>query len=71
MTVYGSVELRAPVPELLTLPETANLLRKSDSQLRWMIHVGTAPKSALVGGRRMFRRNDVEQFIEAAFEVAE
>lgn len=55
---------------LLTLPETAEILRKSQAQLRWMLHQGTAPKSAIIGGRRMFRRADVEAFIEAAFEEA-
>ena len=55
---------------LLTLDETAEQLRKSPSQLRWMIHQGTAPKSALIGGRRMFRSADVEAYIEAAFSQA-
>lgn len=53
---------------LLTLPEVAERLRKSEAQLRWMIHQGTAPKSALIGGRRMFREHDVDAFIAAAFE---
>ena len=55
---------------LWTLTETAEALRKTPSQLRWMIHQGTAPKSALIGGRRMFRASDIEQFIGAAFESA-
>lgn len=56
---------------LLTLEETAELLRKTPAQLRWMIHRSTAPRSALIGGRRMFREADVDAFIEAAFgEVA-
>ncbi|CAN5381377.1 hypothetical protein BH09ACT6_BH09ACT6_18770 [soil metagenome] len=55
------------MPNLLTLKETAELLRKSEAQLRWMIHQGTAPKSALIGGRRMFRQADVDEYIEAAF----
>lgn len=54
---------------LLTLEETAERLRKSDAQLRWMIHVGTAPKSAKIGGRRMFRESDVAAFIDAAFDA--
>jgi excisionase family DNA binding protein len=53
---------------LLTLEETAKLLRRSPSQLRWMLHAGTAPASALIGGRRMFRESDVEEYIERAFE---
>lgn len=52
---------------LLTLAETAQLLRKSDSQLRWMIHQNTAPRSALIGGRRMFLLVDVTAYIENAF----
>jgi predicted DNA-binding transcriptional regulator AlpA len=56
------------VIKLLTLEETAELLRKSPAQLRWMIHTGTAPKSALIGGRRMFRAIDCEAFIAEAFD---
>ncbi|MGW9415159.1 helix-turn-helix domain-containing protein [Arthrobacter cupressi] len=56
------------VVDLLTLDETAEILRKSPAQLRWMIHSGTAPRSARIGGRRMFRRSDVQEFIREAFE---
>jgi predicted DNA-binding transcriptional regulator AlpA len=55
---------------LLTLAETAERLRKSESQLRWMLSRGKAPKSALIGGRRMFRVSDVETFIALAFDSA-
>lgn len=55
---------------LLTVKETAEQLRKSEAQLRWMIHQGTAPKSALIGGRRMFRQSDVDKYIEDAFAEA-
>ena len=55
---------------LLTLPEAAERLRKSEQQLRWMIHQGTAPKSALIGGRRMFREQDLAEYIESAFSEA-
>ncbi len=61
-------EQRARWVNLLTLKETAQRLRKSEGQLRWMVHSGTAPKSGLIGGRRMFRESDVEAFIEAAFD---
>ena len=54
---------------LLTLDEVAERLRKSPAQLRWMIHQGTAPRSAKIGGRRMFRDADVDAYIEAAFEA--
>lgn len=55
---------------LLTVREAAELLRRSEKQLRWMIYQGTAPKSALIAGRRMFRRSDVEKYIEDAFAEA-
>lgn len=57
------------IATLLTLAETAERLRKSEAQLRWMIHAGTAPRSAKIGGRRMFRSSDVEDYINAAFEA--
>jgi predicted DNA-binding transcriptional regulator AlpA len=60
-------EMTYPGMELLTLEETAQALRKSPAQLRWMIHKGRAPRSALIGGRRMFRASDVNSFVEAAF----
>lgn len=59
------------VTALLNVKETADVLRKSEAQLRWMIHQGTAPKSALIGGRRMFRKSDLEDFIEKAFSDAQ
>lgn len=56
--------------ELLTVEEAADILRRTPSALRYQIHVGTAPKSSKLMGRRMFRRSDVEAYIAAAFEEA-
>lgn len=53
--------------QLRTLKEAAQFLRKSEQQMRWMVHTGTAPKSAKIAGRRMFRQSDLDEFIEAAF----
>ncbi|GIT80215.1 hypothetical protein LLS1_18840 [Leifsonia sp. LS1] len=53
---------------LITLRETAERLRKSEAQLRWMVHTKTAPPSALIGGRRMFKAADVDAWIEAQFK---
>ena len=58
------------ISTLLTLAEAAERLRKSEAQLRWMIHAGTAPKSAKIGGRRMFRTSDIEDYINSAFAEA-
>lgn len=59
------------VNRLLTLEETAELLRKTPAALRYQVHKGTAPKSAKILGRRMFRAADVEAFIEAQFTAEE
>lgn len=53
----------------MTLPEVAEMLRKSEAQLRWMIHTGAAPDSAKIGGRRMFRESDVLAWIDSAFDA--
>ncbi|MDQ0103700.1 putative DNA-binding transcriptional regulator AlpA [Paenarthrobacter nicotinovorans] len=54
--------------KLLTLTEVAERLRKTPASLRWMIHAGTAPKSALIGNRRMFRESDIADYINQAFK---
>lgn len=56
----------ALVPELLTLPETATLLRKSEKQLRWMVHQRTAPPSIKIGSRRLFPAAELNKYLEAA-----
>ena len=57
--------------DLLTLGEVASWLRKSESQLRWMRHNRSGPKSALIGGRIMYRRHDVQAWLDAAFDDAD
>jgi predicted DNA-binding transcriptional regulator AlpA len=61
------VESDTKQSELLVLEEVCAWLRKSPAQLRWMRHNGTGPRSAKVGGRVMFRRSDVEAWIDAQF----
>lgn len=57
--------------QLMTMDEVAEWLRKSPAQMRWMRHNGTGPKSAKIGGRIMYRRTDVEAWLDAAFETGE
>lgn len=56
---------------LLTLAETAERLRKSEASLRWMLHRGDAPRSALIGGRRVFLESEVDAYILRAFDPAD
>lgn len=58
----------AVADRLLTFQEVKDRLRKTDSALRWMIYIGTAPKHAKIGNRITFRESDVEAFINKAFE---
>lgn len=53
--------------DLMTLDEVAAYLRKSPAQMRWMRHNRTGPRSALIGGRVMFRRADVDAWVEELF----
>ncbi|KYH43669.1 helix-turn-helix domain-containing protein [Branchiibius sp. NY16-3462-2] len=54
--------------DLMTLEEVAAWLRKSQSQLRWMRHNRTGPRSALIGGRITYRRSEVEAWLDAQFD---
>lgn len=54
--------------KLLTLDEVAEMLRKSPAQVRWMRHNGTGPRAARLGGRVMYREQDVIDWVNAAFE---
>jgi len=56
---------------LMTKAEFGQLVHKTAKQVDWMLYTGKAPKSALIGGRRMFRESDVTAWIDAQFEDAE
>lgn len=53
---------------LLKVEEAAELLSMTPSALRYQLHRGTAPKSAKIMGRRVFRESDVLAFIDEQFE---
>jgi excisionase family DNA binding protein len=53
--------------QLLTVAEVAERLSRSEGQIRWMVSRGTAPRSAKIGGRRYFRADEVDRYIEEAF----
>lgn len=57
--------------ELLTMEELATELRRPIATLRWWRHQGggAGPRSAKVGGRIVYRRTDVEAWIDAQFEA--
>lgn len=53
--------------KFLTVEEVAEILRKSPGALRYQIHAGTAPPSARLMGRRLFKESDVRAWIEQQF----
>ncbi|MEZ3155808.1 helix-turn-helix domain-containing protein [Microbacterium sp. BWR-S6Y] len=55
---------------LLTVAEVAPMIRKTEKALRAMITQGTAPRSAKVAGRRLFRQSDVDAYVANAFANA-
>ncbi|MFB1295794.1 helix-turn-helix transcriptional regulator [Mycobacterium sp. pW049] len=55
--------------DLINIKETAQLVSRPEATVRWWIATGTelGPLSAKIGRRRMFRRADVEAWINAQF----
>jgi DNA-binding transcriptional MerR regulator len=54
--------------ELLTLEEAAALMRQPAATLRYWRHIGTGPASAKLGRRVVYRRRDVEVWVQSQFE---
>lgn len=58
-----------PTPAvLLNIEQAAQRIGRSPAALRYMIHRGTGPRSALLAGRRVFKASDIDDWVEAAFE---
>ena len=54
-----------PVSELLTIIEAAELLRAPVATLRYWRHLGTGPTSFRLGRRVLYRRDDLQAWIDA------
>jgi predicted DNA-binding transcriptional regulator AlpA len=57
-----------PEPELMLLPEVATMTRLSEDTIRWLRHTGEGPKSGKLGRRVVYRRSDVQTWIDAGFD---
>ncbi len=51
--------------ELLTIGEAAQLLRAPVATLRYWRHLGTGPHSFRLGRRVVYRRDDLQSWIDA------
>lgn len=58
-----------PTRDLLTVDEVAELTRRTPASVRWLIHTDQI-RSGKIAGRRLVRREDLEAFINAGFDVA-
>ncbi len=54
-----------PPAELLTIAEAALLLRAPVATLRYWRHLGTGPHSFRLGRRVVYRRDDLDTWIDA------
>lgn len=59
----------SPEHDLLTVDEVAELTRRSPASVRWLIHTNQI-KSGKIAGRRLVRRVDLQEFIDAGFAAA-
>ncbi|WP_448624766.1 helix-turn-helix domain-containing protein [Geodermatophilus sp. URMC 64] len=57
-------------PDLLTIGEAAELLRTPVATLRYWRHVGTGPASSRLGRRVLYRRDDLQSWIDVQHERA-
>jgi predicted DNA-binding transcriptional regulator AlpA len=48
----------------LTKAEVSERLRRPIATLNYWRHMGTGPKSALIGGRVLYRESDVARWVE-------
>jgi predicted DNA-binding transcriptional regulator AlpA len=54
---------------LVHIEEFATIIDRTPAAVRYMIHNGKAPRSAKIGGRRMFKESDIHAWIDAQFEA--
>ena len=57
-------------PELLTIAEAAEVLRTPVATLRYWRHCNTGPRSFRLGRRVLYRRDDLQAWIDAQREDA-
>lgn len=55
----------AQVPEYMTTEEVAELLRTTPATVRYWRHMQTGPAGRKIGKRVLYRRHDVDEWIEA------
>jgi predicted DNA-binding transcriptional regulator AlpA len=57
--------------ELMLMEEVEELTRQPLDTLRYWRHVGKGPRSFKLGNRVVYKREDVEQWIEAQYSAGQ
>ncbi len=60
-----------PASALLTIAEAAQLLRAPVATLRYWRHLGTGPRSFRLGRRVLYRRDDLDSWVDAQLRQAD
>lgn len=63
--------VKTQTADLMTLAETATYLRTTPKALYWLRHTNRGPHSAKLGGRVVYRRADVDQWIRDGFNTGQ
>lgn len=63
-----ATQARVDVYDLMTKKEVAVYLRKTEQQMSWLRHTRKGPRSAVIGGRVMYRKRDVDAWLDEQFE---
>lgn len=64
----GMVASVGQPPEYLTTDEVAKLVRAPAESVRFWHHAGRGPRSVKIGRRRLYRRADVEAWLEKQYD---
>ncbi|WP_062526042.1 helix-turn-helix transcriptional regulator [Demequina rhizosphaerae] len=56
--------------QLLTVEEVAELCRTAPATVRYWRYTGTGPRSAKIGRRVLYRREDVDQWLDERYAAS-
>lgn len=66
-----NIEPQRPIPKLITINQVSEMTSIPVATLRYWRSNGKGPKGAKLGGKLMYRDQDVTAWIDAAFEAGD
>ena len=58
-------------PELVRVPDVAEMLGVNEPAVRWLVYTKELPAPAKISGRLVWKRSQIEQYLEDKFAEAE